>query len=185
MALCKNDLNYLIISGAPSKEELSLAWLQVINDYLEQKEINILDTEYYSLSRDVLRLHSHLYYLQMSIDLLTLQYSDVLAKTIRNLGYDFNPDSKEPIAYMPLLKEVSKQARTKYVELQQLQKQLQPIIEEQEAYIPSYTAFEKKLTVIEEMQHVSYDFRTLTVSKFIALEQKLEAKIEALAVQSQ
>lgn len=86
---------------------------------------------------------------------------------------------------MHLLYEASQDCKTKQVELEQAEKQLAKYVKEQGLEEPQYAGFERTLTFIEEMQHTAYDLSTLTVSKFISLENKYRDMVTAAELKAQ
>lgn len=177
--LCEKDYTALTISGEPTEEQLTTAWLYIITEYNELKDIDISESKHWTASRELIRLHNHLYLLQQCIDFLSYRYSPDIAKSFRRLGYRLkvNSENPDPSEYIDQLFIAAEKAKTKYIEIQQYDKQLKQIVAETEKQIPQYDAFEKSITLIEEMQHTVYDMSALTVSKFIQLENKYRAMV--------
>jgi DNA repair ATPase RecN len=182
--LCYKDYSSLIKSGAPDKEELLSAWYLIISEYNELKKIDISESKYWSITQELTRLHNHLFLLQQCIDYLSFEYSEEVAKSLRSLGYRFKCPSKDPADYIGELYKVAEKAKTKYVQIQQYNKQLKDFLATQEGIEPDYATFETRLIAIEEMQHTVYDLETLSVSKFIALENKQRDMILALELKA-
>lgn len=180
--LCKKDYAALIISGKPTEEQLTTAWLCIITEYNELKDIDISESKHWNASRELIRLHNHLYLLQQCIDFLVYKYSPSIAQSFRRLGYKLKVNSvnPDPSEYMEQLFHAAEKAKTKYIEIQQYDKQLKDFVKENEDVAPEYSAFEKSITLIEEMQHTVYDLSTLTVSKFVQLENKYRAMVTQL-----
>lgn len=78
----------------------------------------------------------------------------------------------------------AEKAKTKYIEIKQYDKQLQDFIKETEGNVPQYETFERSITLIEEMQHTVYDMSSLTVSKFVQLENKYRAMVTQLELKN-
>lgn len=183
--LCEKDYKALIISGEPTEQQLTTAWLLIITEYNELKDIDISESKHWTASRELIRLHNHLYLLQQCIDFLTYRYSPAIAQSFRRLGYRLkvNSENPHPSEYVDQLFIAAEKAKTKYIEIQQYDKQLKEFVKETEKTVPEYGAFEKSITLIEEMQHTVYDMSTLTVSKFIQLENKYRAMVTQLELQ--
>jgi hypothetical protein len=183
--LCEKDYRALIISGEPTEAELMTSWLFIITEYNELKDIDISESKHWNASRELIRLHNHLYLLQQCIDFLTYRYSPSIAQSFRRLGYRLkvtspNPD---PAEYLDQLFIAAEKAKTKYIEIQQYDKQLKDFVKQTEGNVPQYSTFEHSITLIEEMQHTVYDMSTLTVSKFVQLENKYRAMVTQLELQ--
>lgn len=180
--LCKKDYKALIICGEPAEDELLTAWLSIITEYNELKDIDISESKHWTASRELIRLHNHLYLLQQCIDFLIVKYSPSIAQSFRRLGYRLKVSSEnpDPSEYMEQLFIAAEKAKTKYIEIQQYNKQLKDFVKENEDKVPQYETFEKSITFIEEMQHTVYDMSTLTVSKFVQLENKYRAMVTQL-----
>src|ERR1044072_1332294 len=185
--LCKKDYRKLVISGEPTEEQLTTAWLTIVTEYNELKNIDISESKNWAASKELVRLHNHLYLLQQCIDFLTHRYSHSIASSFRRLGYrlKITSDNPQPADYMEQLFIAAETAKTKYIEIQQYNKQLKDFVKENEEAIPRYEVFEKTLTLIEEMQHTVYDFSTLTVSKFVQLENKYREMVTQLELKAQ
>jgi hypothetical protein len=178
--LCRQDYSALIISGKPTEEELLSAWYMIISEYTALKNIDITENRQWAISRELIRLHSHLQILQLCINFLTVRYSDAVAHSLRRLGYRFKPTSTNPKEYIHLLHEVAEISKTKYIQIQQYNKELKKIVDEKKIETPTEKSFDNMLIAIEEMQHVAYSFDTLTVSKFVALDLRYREHINTL-----
>lgn len=177
--LCEEKYESLIISGKASSHQLQEAWVLLLSEYQELKGDTIETIEQVRLSRDIWKLRSHLQLLDHCTSFLAEQYSESIADSLRKLGYSFKPSSLDPSEYIGLLNNIINKSKLKYVQLQQMVKQLS---EELKKAVPKATReqFEETLIHIEEMQKTSYDMDKLTVSKYVMLEKKMAKQIEAL-----
>jgi hypothetical protein len=179
-ALCEDNLQSLIIDGKVTPPQLNEAWVLILSEYYELRGDGIDGNEQTSLSRDILKLNNHLNILDVCVKFLLERYSDSIADSVRKLGYSFRPTSFEPIDYIVQLNTVVQKSKTKYVQLQQMLKQLEAKMAEGGKEKPKRETFEKNLLYYEEMQGASYNMDELTVSKYVMLEKKYDQKIEQL-----
>lgn len=179
-ALCDDNLNSLIIEGNATKDQLTQAWLLILSEYYELKGDGIDGNEQWSLSRDIQKLNNHLSILDMCVQFLLERYSESIADSVRKLGYSFRPTSFEPADYIDQLNAVVQKSKTKYIQLQQLIKQLEAKMQEVGQEKPQREIFEKNLLHFEEMQGATYNMEELTVSKYLMLENKYNQKVEQL-----
>lgn len=179
-ALCDDNLNSLIIEGKATKDQLTQAWLLILADYYELKGDGIDGNEQWSLSRDIQKLNNHLNILDICVQFLLERYSASIADSVRKLGYSFRPTAFEPIDYIIELNAVVQKSKTKYIQLQQLIKQLEQKMEDAGNEKPRRDIFEKNLLYFEEMQGATYNMDELTVSKYLQLENKYNQKVEQL-----
>lgn len=179
-ALCDDNLSSLIITGKATAQQLNEAWLLVLSEYYELRGNGIDDNEQASMSRDILKLNNHLYLLDVCVKFLLERYSESIADSVRKLGYSFRPTSFEPVDYIVQLNAIVQKSKTKYIQLQQLIKQLEKNMEEGGKEKPKRETFERNLLYFEEMQGASYNMEELTVSKYVMLEKKYEQKVEQL-----
>lgn len=178
--LCEGDLTALVIDGIAHPVELTNAWATILSQYYELRGDNLEEVEHWKLTRDVLRLNNHLFLLENIINVIKDKWSDNLADSIRKLGYQFNPASKAPGQYNTELNKVINRSKTKYIQLQQLQKALELQLAGLGNAKPKREYFENLLIQIEEMQKVSYTLDGITVQKFILLEKKYWHQVELL-----
>lgn len=179
-ALCDDKLTSLIIEGKATKEQLTQAWVLILSEYYDLHEDGIQDNEQCTLSRDIQKLHNHLTILDLCIKFLSERYSESIADSVRKLGYSFRPASLEPVDYFPDLNAIVQKSKLKYVQLQQLIKQLETKMDEAGQEKPKRETFERNLLYYEEMQGTIYNMEELTVSKYVMLEKKYNQKIEQL-----
>lgn len=179
-ALCDDNLNSLIIEGKASPDVLTQAWLLILSEYYELRGDGIDSNEQCSLSRDIQKLNNHLYILDICVQFLLERYSESIADSVRKLGYSFRPTSIEPVDYIEQLNAVVQKSKTKYIQLQQLIKQLEQKMMDAGNEKPKRETFEKALLYFEEMQGATYNIDELTVSKYIMLEKKYNQKVEQL-----
>lgn len=178
--LCDEKLEALIISGNANNQQLTEAWMLVLAEYYELRGDTIDTVDEWHLSRDILRLQSHLHLLDTCVQFLAKRYSEGIAESVRRLGYSFRPTSFEPLDYLGLLNQVVNKSRLKYIQLQQYIKQLEAKMAEAGKEKPKREYFEKMLIEIEEMQRANYDLDELTVSKYVLLEKKYWQKVEQI-----
>jgi hypothetical protein len=178
--LCDEKLEALIISGNANNQQLTEAWMLVLAEYYELRGDTIDTVDEWSLSRDILRLQSHLHLLDTCVQFLANKYSDSIAESVRRLGYSFRPASFEPLDYIGLLNQVVNKSKLKYIQLQQFIKQLETKMAEAGKEKPKREYFEKMIIEIEEMQRSNYDLDELTVSKYVLLEKKYWQKVEQI-----
>lgn len=179
-ALCDDNLNSLLIEGKATKDQLTQAWLLILADYYELKGDGIDGNEQWSLSRDIQKLNNHLNILDICVQFLLERYSASIADSVRKLGYSFRPTAFEPVDYIIELNAVVQKSKTKYIQLQQLIKQLEQKMEDAGTEKPKREVFEKNLLHFEEMQGATYNMDELTVSKYLQLENKYTQKVEQL-----
>lgn len=179
-ALCEDNLNSLIIEGKATGDQLTQAWVLILSEYYELRGDGIEGNEQCTLSRDIQKLHNHLYLVDVCVQFLLDRYSDSIADSLRQLGYIFRPTSQEPIDYIKQLNSVVQKSKTKYIQLQQLLKQLEQLMDEAGTEKPKREDFERMIIYIEEMQGATYNIEQLTVSKYVMLEKKYSQKIEHL-----
>lgn len=177
---CDEDLTALVIDGRYSQAVLAKAWIQILTEYSELRGDNVADVEHWTLTKDVLRLSNHLFILERCINVLKDRWSESLAGSVRRLGYQFNPKSNIPGQYNEDLNKVINRSKTKYIQLQQLEKALHLQMAVVSDRKPKREYFENLLIQIEEMQKVSYTLDGITVQKFVLLEKKYWHQIELL-----
>jgi hypothetical protein len=177
--IAEEDYTSLIISGKASDYQLQEAWVLLLSEYQELKGDTIETIEQVRLSRDIWKLRSHLQLLDACTSFLAERYSESIADSLRKLGYPFKPTSLDPNDYISQLNAIINKAKLKYVQLQQMVKQLS---EELKKTVPKATRdqFEETLIHLEEMQKTSYDLERLTVLKYVMLEKKMSKQIELL-----
>jgi hypothetical protein len=179
-ALCDDNLQPLIISGKATLSQLNEAWVLILAEYYELRGDGLDGNEQSSLSRDILKLNNHLNILDACVKFLLERYSESIADSVRKLGYSFRPTSFEPVDYIVQLNAVVQKSKTKYIQLQQMIKQLEAKMQEGGQEKPKRETFEKNLLYYEEMQGASYNMDELTVSKYVMLEKKYDQKVEQL-----
>lgn len=178
--ICEEDYRALIISGKATDDQLLEAWVLLLSEYQELKGDTIEGIEQVRLSRDIWKLRSHLQILDCCVQFLSERYSESIANSLRELGYKFNPVEKEPKKYIPLLNSIINKSKLKYVQLQQMIKQLAEELKKAQPSPTTREQFEETLIHIEEMQKTSYDLDHLTVYKYVMLERKLQRQIDLL-----
>lgn len=179
-ALCDDNLNSLLIEGKATKDQLTQAWVLILAEYYELRGDGIDGNEQWSLSRDIQKLNNHLYLLDICVQYLLERYSESIADSVRRLGYSFRPTSLDPVNYIEMLNAVVQKSKLKYMQLQQMIKQLEGLMLEAGNEKPKREVFERNLLHFEEMQGATYNMDELTVSKFIMLEKKYNQKVEQL-----
>lgn len=179
-ALCDDNLNSLIIEGKATQDQLTQAWLLILAEYYELRGDGIDGNEQWSLSRDIQKLNNHLHILDICVQFLLERYSASVADSLRKLGYSFRPTSFEPVDYIEMLNAVVQKSKLKYMQLQQMIKQLEKLMEEAGNEKPKRESFEQAVIYFEEMQGATYNIDELTVSKYIMLEKKYNQKVEQL-----
>lgn len=177
--LVDEDYSALVISGKADHEELKQVWVIILSEYYELKGAEINGDEQTKLSVEFTRLNDKLKLAQRCIDFLVNSYSESIANSLCKLGYRFKPALKHPDYYIEDLHRVAQRAKTDYVRMQQISKQLEILIKKIPEKIDP-TGFENTLNSIEEMQGAAYDFSSLTVSRFVALENKLIRYIDTM-----
>ncbi len=176
----------MIIDGDASPQELKEAWIILLGEYFDLKGDDTNGVEFWQLSREIMRIEHHLFLLQSCIDFLSTQYSEIVANSVRKLGYTFRPTEQDPIKYLPLLKNIAAKAANKYVQLKQLTKELSEKVKKTaEQSTADRSDFERMLIQIEEMQRTNYDIEVITVSKFVLLEKKYWNYIDSLKAKHQ
>lgn len=180
LCICEEEYAALIKSGKASPEQLLEAWVLLLSEYQELKGDTIESIEQVRLSRDIWKLRSHLQLLDICTTFLAGQYSESIAESLRQLGYSFKPASKEPTSYINQLNAIINKSKLKYIQLQQMVKQLAEELKKAQPKPPTREQFEETLIHIEEMQKTSYDLDRITVSKYVMLEKKLVQQIERL-----
>lgn len=175
--LCDNNLQALIIDGSATERKLQETWIVILAEYYDIKG-DSEGIEHWHLTRDVMRLQNHLFLLEQCVEFLKHRWSESIAESVNKLGYLFRPASKEN--YTDDLNRVVNKAKTKYIQLQQLIKQLEEQIKKIVDKKPTRDYFDNMLIHIEEMQKVSYTFETLVVQKFVHLERKYWHQVELL-----
>lgn len=179
-ALCDDNLNSLIIDGKATKDQLTQAWLLILSEYYELRGDGVDGNEQWTLSRDIQKLNNHLSILDICVKFLLDQYSESIADSVRKLGYSFRPTAFDPVDYIDQLNAVVQKSKTKYIQLQQLIKQLEAKMQEAGQGKPKRESFEQAIIYFEEMQGATYNIEDVTVSKYIMLEKKYNQKIEQL-----
>lgn len=183
--MCDEELQALIINGRPSKEELTEAWVLLLSEYQELRGDSVDSVEQVRLSKEIWKLRSHLQLVDYCVQFLAERYSESIANSLRNLGYNFRPSENIPSFYIGLLNTIVNKTKLKYVQLQQMVKQLQEELKKGQGEKPSRDQFENTLIHIEEMQKTSYDLGIISVSKYVLLEKKLLKQIELLEKRKQ
>lgn len=179
-ALCDDNLSSLIIEGKATVDNLTKAWLLILSEFYELRGDGSDGNEQWSLSRDIQKLNNHLHIIDICVKYLSERYSESISDSVRKLGYSFRPTSFEPVDYIDQLNAVVQKSKTKYIQLQQLIKQLEKKMEETGNEKPKRETFEQSIIYFEEMQGATYNIDELTVSKYIMLEKKYNQKIEQL-----
>lgn len=178
--MCEEDYSALIIEGRPTSDEIMEAWLLLLSEYQELRGDSIDSVEQVRLSREIWKLRSHLQLVDYCVQFLAQRYSESIADSLRNLGYIFKPTELVPYKYIGLLNNIINKTKLKYVQLQQMVKQLEAEIKKGLPQKPTREQFENTLIHIEEMQKTSYDLDDITVYKYVMLEKKLQKHIEHL-----
>lgn len=176
--LCDEDLTGLIIEGGAPDTELRETWLLILSEYYELRGDSVDGIDQWRISCEIVKLNNHLFLLQKCINILKDRYSDSVADSIRKLGYSFSPGIKEPAEYGNLLNIIVGRCASKYVRLKQLMKELEEQVSKLSDAKPTRTQFEHSIIAIEEMQKVTYNLESLTVSKYILLEKKFWQQVE-------
>lgn len=176
----EKDLKYLVKEGRPSFEVLTEKWSEILSEYYEIKGETVDHVDLLRIRKEMRRTRNHLVLVDACVQFLAEQYSESIARSLRKLGYFFNPVEKEPAAYMNELVGVVNQSKTKYIQLQQLIKEYEKEEEKEKGKKVSRADFETSLSNIEEMQHSAYDLDKMSVLKFVTLERKLIKRIESL-----
>lgn len=179
-ALCDDNLNSLIIEGKANKDQLTQAWLLILAEYYELRGDGVDGNEQWALSRDIQKLNNHLHILDICVQFLLERYSASVADSVRRLGYSFRPASLDPVDYIAELNAVVQKSKTKFIQLQQLIKQLEAKMQEAGNEKPKRDSFEQAIIYFEEMQGATYNIDEVTVSKYIMLEKKYNQKVEQL-----
>lgn len=183
--ICEEDYHSLIISGKATDDQLLEAWVLLLSEYQELKGDTIETVEQVRLSRDIRKFRSHLQILDCCVSFLAERYSESIANSLRQLGYIFKPVSTNPQEYISQLNVIINKSKLKYVQLQQMVKQLAEELKKAQPKPPAREQFEETLIHIEEMQKTSYDLDRLTVYKYVMLERKLQRQIELLQTKKQ
>jgi hypothetical protein len=171
--LCDEDFTALIIDGTASENELKEAWILILSEYYELKGDTDEGSAQWVLNRNIQRLQNHLFLIERCVLFLDKQYSDSIAESVRKLGYYFKPTIKEPDEYRNQLHVIVGKSKTKYIQLQQLLKELEQQVSKIEDKKPDRLYFEQMLIQIEEMQGGAvYNMETLSVQKYVMLEKK-------------
>lgn len=132
------------------------------------------------LTKEIKRLRSHLFIVEHCLQLLERHLSEKCIQSLRELGYRITKDQASSLGKLkPVLNTIYQKVKPKYIYLQQKMKELGEL-SEKTLERPSRETFENILINIEQIQQTSYHFETLTVSKFCALQKKLEQKIHHL-----
>jgi hypothetical protein len=177
--LCFDNYESLIISGTAPKEVLLSSWLTILTEYHELKGNDLQDNEVWILQREIIRTNHHLGLLQQCIDVLWFEYRESIANSVRDLGYSFYPTSHMPNLYRQDLVIVANEAKTKYIELEQYSERLKKLLPPTDEKLQP-EVFEDMLTAFESVQKVSYSLTTITVTKFVMLERKYKALVDAM-----
>jgi hypothetical protein len=183
--LCNEDYHSLIIEGNASDQELAEAWVLLLSEYQELKGESVNNIEHVRLSKKITRVRSHLQLVDVCTKYLSEKYSESIADSLRKLGYSFNPKEKDPETYIHLLNQIINKTKLKYVQLQQMVKQLNDLLIKEMPIKPSRESFESTLIQIEEMQKTSYDLDHITVMKYVMLEKKLIRQLELIQSKAQ
>lgn len=176
--LCDENLQALIIEGDAKPWQLQEAWIIILAEYYELRGETSEGSETWQLSRDVMRLQNHLFLLEQCVEFLKGKWSDSIADSVNKLGYTFRPASKDN--YAEDLNRVVNKSKTRYIQLQQLIKQLSEQVKKIGDKKPTRDYFDNMLIHIEEMQKVSYSMDTLPVQKFVLMEKKYWHQVELL-----
>ncbi len=150
-------------------------WMEILNDYQVLRGDTVDMVEQLRLSKEIKRLNFHLFLVGKCIQVLSERYSESVVNSLKELGYRFNPESKIPSEYIKELNRVVAESKLKYVMQQQAVKQLQEHITKNPYSKPKRETFEGSLADIEQYQHVTYSFDTLSVYRFVILEKKMVA----------
>lgn len=177
--LCFDNYEALLISGTAPKEVLISTWLTILTEYHELKGNDLQDNEVWIIQREIIRTTHHLGLLQQCIDVLWYEYREGIANSVRDLGYSFYPTSNMPNLYRTDLVVVANEAKTRYVELEQLSERLKKLLPPTDEKLQP-EVFEDMLTAFESVQKVSYSLTILTVTKFVMLERKYKALVDAM-----
>lgn len=178
--LCDEDLEGLIIDGEAPEIELHETWILILSEYYELRGDSIDGVDQWRISCEIVKLNNHLFLLQKCIDILKVTYSESVADSIRRLGYSFSPAIKEPTEYGSLLNIIVGRCASKFVRLKQLMKELEERVSKLSDLKPTRSQFEHSIIAIEEMQKVTYNLESLTVSKYILLEKKFWNQVEMM-----
>lgn len=177
--LCFDNYEALLIEGTAPKEVLLSTWLTIITEYHELKGNDLQNNEVWILQREIMRTTHHLGLLQQCLDVLWYEYREGIANSVRDLGYSFYPSSTIPNIYRTDLVIVANEAKTKFIELEQYSIRLKILLPPTDEKLQP-EVFEDMLTAFESVQKVSYSLTTLTVTKFVMLERKYKAMVDAM-----
>lgn len=183
--MCEEDYQALVISGKANSNELTEAWVLLLSEYQELKGDSIDNIEQMRLTKGIWKLRNHLQIVDYCTQFLSERYSESIADSLCKLGYVFKPTEKEPHKYISLLNNIINKTKLKYVQLQQMVKQLEEELKNTQRDKPTRESFETTLIHIEEMQKTSYDLDTITAYKYVMLEKKMARQIELLQTKAQ
>lgn len=178
LCLCDEQFEALVIDGKPTQDELMEAWVLLLSEYQELRGDSVDSVEQIRLAKEIHKLRSHLQLVEYCLQFLAVGYSESIAGSLRELGYTFKPAEPIPSLYIDQLNKVANKTKLKYVQLQQMVKQLAEELKKGQSEKATRDQFESTLIHIEEMQKTTYDLDTITVSKYVMLEKKLQKQIE-------
>lgn len=178
--ICEELFESLVISGKAKQCELLEAWVLLLSEYQELRGDTVDGIEQMRLTKEIWKVRNHLQLVDYCVQFLSERYSESIADSLCKLGYNFKPAGKEPHKYISLLNNIINKTKLKYVQLQQMVKQLQEELKKAQSDKPTRESFENTLIHIEEMQKTSYDLDNITVYKYVMLEKKLRKQIELL-----
>jgi hypothetical protein len=127
--LCEEQYESLIIAGTATAKELREQWVLILSDYYDLKGDVVTTSDQLRLSRDITRLQNHLYIVQKCVGFLETGYSASIAGSLRKLGYSFYPLDADPAAYRNQLQVILNKSKSKYIQMQQLVKELHNLLE--------------------------------------------------------
>lgn len=177
--LCFDNYEALLIEGSAPKEVLLSTWLLILTEYHELKGSDLQDNEIWILQREIIRTTHHLGLLQQCIGILWYEYREGIANSVRDLGYSFYPTSNLPHLYREDLIVVANEAKTKYIELEQFNIRLVKLLPPTDDKLKP-EVFDDMLTAFESAQKVAYSLTTTSVTKFVMLERKYKALVDAM-----
>lgn len=174
--LCDSKYDGLVLEGNPSDEEIRHAWMLIISEYLQLRDKDA--GELWMLTRDINRLQNHLFIVTHCTEFLRHRYSEIVAKTLRGIGYVVPNGTEERIKYTEMLNVIIEKSKSKSVMLLQLLTEYATKLGASNKEKVTRTDFEDILIEIESMQKTSYKIEDLTVKKFVLLERKLIKQYE-------
>jgi|SRR5688572_12721603 len=165
----ESDLQYLIISGEPTTDELNAAWAKISDEFfdLAEKAQNLYALELYM---ELEALHYKMQVVSECVEIMRSYRCEELVKLLKDMGYNYPFDAEDEVKYLKDLDRVTTRAKALVIAYNERSARLD-ILKEKESpdQVESYQYYDKILAVLSKFNGYHVDENTTTVSRYAAL----------------